>query len=320
MPATTSSHCSSSNPTSAINPLRVCVLVSSASQSTQSDIAPFDALQRTPAVYFDNDRRYVFSYQPLHKATAVPTIRDLVRSGQYDVFFNLCDGAWDEDRAGREVVEALEAFGVPFTGADAAFYDPSKALMKMMAHYEGVPTPNYVLVEHADDIEVRVERVAVCATLAPCRLQWPTCGFRSLSSHPAATAAWASRRRLVALTHSRCGSKLAGSWRRAWARLLRSLSTVQGCLSNALSCATHMVAGREVTVLVVEDADAAGGVRACTPVECMFPEGQTFKHFDLKWKDWQGLRWEPLRDSTLADQVADGVHAIVSVKAPVNGH
>lgn len=26
----------------------------------------------------------------------------------YDVYLNLCDGAWDEDRAGRDVVEALE--------------------------------------------------------------------------------------------------------------------------------------------------------------------------------------------------------------------
>lgn len=133
----------------------ICVLISSATQST-SDIAPYDALQRTPAIYFEDDPRYAFACHELHKATAVLAVRDLVRSGQYDVFFNLCDGAWDEDRAGKEVVEALEAFGVPYTGADACFYDPSKAMMKMMAHYEGVATPNYVLAEHPEDIEVCV--------------------------------------------------------------------------------------------------------------------------------------------------------------------
>lgn len=32
-------------------------------------------------------------------------------------------GAWDEDRAGVEVVKALEMFKVPFTGASSEFYD-----------------------------------------------------------------------------------------------------------------------------------------------------------------------------------------------------
>lgn len=35
-------------------------------------------------------------------------VRDLARSKKYDVFVNLCDGAFDEDRAGQEVVDALE--------------------------------------------------------------------------------------------------------------------------------------------------------------------------------------------------------------------
>lgn len=64
-----------------------------------------------------------------------------------------------------------------------------------------------------------------------------------------------------------------------------------------------LLTGREVTVLVVEDPEAEGGVRACVPVECVFPVGQTFKHFDLKWKDWQGLTWQPLADNALAQQV-----------------
>ena len=42
------------------------------------------------------------------KATAVATVRDAADSGKYDVFLNLCDGAFDEDRAGIEVVQALE--------------------------------------------------------------------------------------------------------------------------------------------------------------------------------------------------------------------
>ncbi len=42
------------------------------------------------------------------QAAAASQLVSLVQGGQVDVFLNLCDGGWDEDRAGKEVVEALE--------------------------------------------------------------------------------------------------------------------------------------------------------------------------------------------------------------------
>src|SRR5580693_8650170 len=77
----------------------------------------------------------------LHKATAVRELRKLARQG-FDVFINLCDGAWDQDQAGREVVEALESMHVPFTGASSAGYELSKEEMKSIARYAGIATPN----------------------------------------------------------------------------------------------------------------------------------------------------------------------------------
>jgi hypothetical protein len=41
---------------------------------------------------------------------AVKRVIELSRNG-YDLFFNLCDGAWDEDRPGIDVVLALERLG-----------------------------------------------------------------------------------------------------------------------------------------------------------------------------------------------------------------
>jgi D-alanine-D-alanine ligase len=46
----------------------------------------------------------------------VERVSGLAEDG-YDLFFNLCDGAADENRPGIEVVETLEHLGVPFTGA-----------------------------------------------------------------------------------------------------------------------------------------------------------------------------------------------------------
>src|SRR5262249_12660712 len=69
----------------------------------------------------------------IRKATAVRQVAEIARLG-FDVAINLCDGAWDEDRAGIEVVQALERLGVAFTGAGSSFYDPSRVAMKLAAH------------------------------------------------------------------------------------------------------------------------------------------------------------------------------------------
>lgn len=48
----------------------------------------------------------------IHKATSAAQILELATSGKHDVFLNLCDGAWDEDRAGMDVLDALERWEV----------------------------------------------------------------------------------------------------------------------------------------------------------------------------------------------------------------
>ncbi len=57
----------------------------------------------------------------------------LVRE-DFDLFFNLCDGAADQDMPGIEVVRVLEDAGVPFTGASSEFYEPSQG-----GHEGGLP-------------------------------------------------------------------------------------------------------------------------------------------------------------------------------------
>jgi hypothetical protein len=43
---------------------------------------------------------------PLNKKSVFRDLRAIVKSGKFDVFFNLCDGAKDEDRAGEEVASS----------------------------------------------------------------------------------------------------------------------------------------------------------------------------------------------------------------------
>src|SRR2546426_4513116 len=87
------------------------------------------------------------------KAKGVRQIVELARR-DFDVFINLCDGAWDEDRAGIEIVQTLERLGLPFTGATANFYEPTREMMKRVCHFWGIEAPAYVLAADEQSIKL----------------------------------------------------------------------------------------------------------------------------------------------------------------------
>ena len=78
----------------------------------------------------------------IKKATAVKQVIELCRRG-FNVFINMCDGAWDEDRAGIEVIDVLLRFNQAFTGANKEFFDPARETQKNVANYYGVRTPGF---------------------------------------------------------------------------------------------------------------------------------------------------------------------------------
>jgi hypothetical protein len=164
---------SSSIPDPAKQRLKICILQSdyASTNSVFKDVDPYAQPERWLKDRHDCHSAYI------KKATAMQQIRDLAKEN-YDVYINLCDGAWDEERAGLDVVQALERYprilsfkslvapsnivssnflisryNLAFTGACSAFYEPSKELMKMAAHYAGVRTPPFVFAFTDADIE-----------------------------------------------------------------------------------------------------------------------------------------------------------------------
>src|SRR5574340_126138 len=65
-------------------------------------------------------------------------IQALARENRFDVYFNLCDGAADEDYPGVDVIEAMEELNMPYTGANSRCYDPSREEMQAMADANGI--------------------------------------------------------------------------------------------------------------------------------------------------------------------------------------
>ncbi|NJN44076.1 MAG: SET domain-containing protein-lysine N-methyltransferase [Anaerolineae bacterium] len=207
----------------------------------------------------------------IHKATAVQQVRDLVQQN-FDVFLNLCDGAWDEDRPGIEVVQALERFHVPFTGASTKFYEPSREMMKRVCHYYGLGTPGGMYARTPEDID-RAAR---------------TLRFPLIVKHP-------NSYNSIGLTkHSRVETV---------EHLQEQFQIMAESFGEALI--EEFIDGREFTVLVVENPDNPYEPFAYNPVEFRFPAGETFKHYEMKMITYKQMEIIPCTDPVLAEKLMD---------------
>lgn len=248
--------------------MRICVL----HPSYEGSAAPFADFD-PPADPARHLPQHTWVDAWIKKATATAQIRDLAREG-FDVFVNLCDGAWEEDRAGIEVVHALEKLGQAFTGANSTFYDPTRLAMKMAAHSAGVASAASVIVEREDDIP------AAAALRFPLLVKHPH-GYSSVGLTPDSRVT-----SVAALEH-----EARATMERYGAALVE-----------------EFLGGREFTVLVTEPREGETWPWVLEPVEVLFPPGETFKHFDLKWRDWRGLESRPVPEPELAEalRVASG--------------
>jgi D-alanine-D-alanine ligase len=212
----------------------------------------------------------------IHKSTAVAQIRALAKQG-FDAVVNLCDGAFDEDRPGIEVVHALEHYGIPYTGANAAFYEPTRDAMKRVCHAWDVPTPAHWFARTDKDLEE-----------ASTRLRFPMIVKHENSYGSIGMGRDARVEDVAALF-------LAGR---------AMIASYGGALVE------EFIEGREFTVLVAENPDDPRSPVSFVPVECKFPPGESFKHFDLKWVGFEGIQWSPVRDEALAARLCDAARAM----------
>ena len=245
--------------------MKVCVLYSSHEVSLEAVPAP----TRVPIEVAEYGPRHEYAYYELTKTTAVRDLTKLVKRG-FDVFLNLCDGAWDEARPGIEVVSALERLEVAFTGAGTAFYEPSREVMKMVCYYLDILYPRGCAVRGADE-----------SAMVTSRLRFPM-----IVKHP-------NSYNSIGLSPTSRVQTLA--------ELEEQIDRMTDRFGGAL--VEEFVEGREFTVLVTSQADTHSMPKVYPPVECVFPPGETFKHYDLKWRDYRLLEWRPVTDDELARQL-----------------
>jgi len=209
--------------------------------------------------------------EALEKATSVPRVTELVAEG-FDLYFNLCDGAADEGTPGIEVVTTLERLDVPFTGATSVYYEPSRVRMKEACAARGIPTPAWVMASVPEDIERAAE------TLRFPQFVKHHSSYASVSLTPRSKVDTPAALRLQAeIIIRRHGKALIEEY----------------------------VDGLEATVLVAENPDDPERPTTYTPLQYRFPEGESFKHAQIKWVDYDAMSSFPVEDPELAQRLRD---------------
>jgi len=199
-------------------------------------------------------------------------IKNLMDEG-VDTFINLCDGTPDDALSGIALVHALEKFNAAFTGADAKFFDPTRDEMKKAAQRVSVPTPNWIFVNRVEDAE-KVAR----------RLNFPM---------------------LVKPPHGYASIGIRRASRVENIEQLREQLKIE-IQEYGRALIEEFIEGREFTCLIAENPEDPKKPLTFTPVEFIFPDGESFKHYDMKWVDYEKMSVaivdDPRIEKTLRDQ------------------
>ncbi|HIB01812.1 MAG TPA: ATP-grasp domain-containing protein, partial [Phycisphaerales bacterium] len=191
------------------------------------------------------------------KHESVAQVEALIEEG-FDLFFNLCDGAEDQlDHPGIEVILTLEKHGVPFTGATSKCYEPTRKEMKDACTKHGIATPTFVFAKNETDVERAVKT-----------LQFPL----FVKHHNSYASVDISRASKV--------MSPAGLRRQA-KKIIRK---------HGAALIEEYIDGIECTVLIAETPGKPNKPTSYIPVQYEFPEGESFKHSDMKFVDYDGLK------------------------------
>lgn len=222
--------------------MKVCVLQPDYS-TTGVDYKNYDPPRELQTLIPEAEVHTVF----LNKLTTYKQLRDLSKQG-YDIFINLCEGYLEWEVPSIDVIYSLELLNLPYTGPSTKLYDPPKELMKYLAFCENVKTPGYVLIKELSDIEEAIKQLSFPVFVKPAKAG----DSLGIDQH--------------SLVNDRAGLK----------EKCESIIDEYGPL-----LAEEYIDGREFTVLVAANPDGHS-CRVFKPVEYRFPEGRSFKTYELK--------------------------------------
>jgi D-alanine-D-alanine ligase len=221
-----------------------------------------------PSYYLEG---YEWEMHDLHRPRVLEELKSLA-DRRYDVFLNMCDGAADENRPGMDVVLALESLILPFTGAASHYYEPTREQMKSVCRQKGTLAPQGLALKSANNLESKMKR-----------LRYPL-----IVKHPNSygSVGLIKESRVTGLDELQI-------------QVERMLELFGGVLVE------EFIEGREFSVLVSENPDDPDNPVTYVPVEVIFPEGESFKHTDMKWYRYEELQCNPVTDPELSARLRE---------------
>jgi len=219
-----------------------------------------------PGYYMDS---YTWT-RVVMESPVLDRLSSLKEQEEFDVYLNLCEGYEEPYYSGLEVVKAFEKLNLPFTGADSRFYDSSREKMQAIAEKNGVGFVRGVNVPDVGEVEALTEE-----------LRYPL-----MVKHP-----------------NSFGS--TGMTRKSRVETVSELKKQVKRISNQFGSARveEFIDGREFTAFVVDNPDDFSQPFVYPPAELTFPDGESFLHSDVKWKEYVYLN--RVEDEILANRLRD---------------
>jgi D-alanine-D-alanine ligase-like ATP-grasp enzyme len=238
--------------------MRVCVIY----DADAYEFSPAEFLKHYPCEW-----EMVLLSRPVRDA-----IRALAQQKRFDVYFNICDGAADEDYPGLDVVQALEEFSLPFTGANSTFYDPSREQMQAAAEAHGVGFAKGYRIKSEGDLD------RLAATLQ----------FPLMVKHPQSYSS-------------------IGMTRESRVDNLEQLHTQFRRIAGEFGAARveEFIVGREFNVFAVDNPNDLDHPFVYPPTELIFPEGDDFWHTDIKWDYSVPFEFREVKDEDLYSRLQE---------------
>ena len=204
--------------------------------------------------YYMNDYKWTVVYMA---SPVLKRLSALQRQEKFDVFFNLCEGYEEPYYSGLDVVKALEKLNVPFTGADSGFYKITRETMQAAAEGCGV---GFV---RGGNVSIVSEAEALASGLK----------YPLMVKHPNSYGSTGMTRKSRVENLSELKQQVR--------RICRRFESAR---------VEEFIDGREFTTFVVDDPDNNGEPFVYPPAELVIPEGESFLHSDVKWKEYVYLK------------------------------
>jgi D-alanine-D-alanine ligase-like ATP-grasp enzyme len=226
------------------------------------------------------------------KAPVMEFIKAVSDQNRFDVYLNICEG-YDLDGVGYEyyyasepetrqevkgmfegveVIRALEALNLAYTGANERFFDPTRETMQMTAEKNGIGFAKGYQVKSVEEAEMLVKN-----------LRYPI-----IVKHPKSYGS-------------------TGMLKESRADTLDEVKTQveRICAEFGAARMEEFIIGREFNVFVVDNPNDFSDPFVYPPMEVIFPDGEEFWHVDVKWDYSLPLEFRQVVEEPLVSRLQD---------------